>query len=118
MSNMQAKHKKSCFIICPIDKTGSATRMRSDKVLDEIVKPVASDLGYEVERSDTYQKPGIINNQIIQLLHDSNLVIADLTGGNPNVFYELGVRDTLGKPEVLMMQEGEIPPFDKYSDRI
>ncbi len=56
--------------------------------------------------------PGIISRQIVSHLLDADLVIADLTGRNPNVFYELAIRHATGKPFIQLITKGEVIPFD------
>jgi hypothetical protein len=42
----------------------------------------------------------------------ASIIIADLTNRNPNVFYELGIAHTLGKPVIMITQSMEFVPFD------
>jgi hypothetical protein len=104
---------KICFVICPIGQPGSEIRKRSDQVLNHIITPVVQECGYEqIIRADQIPKPGIITNQVIQLLIQADLVIADLKGHNPNVYYELAVRHMVGKPIIQIHGEDERLPFD------
>ena len=57
-------------------------------------------------------RPGLITAQVIQNLVEWELVIADLSEHNPNVFYELAVRHALKKPIVQLIQAGQKIPFD------
>lgn len=114
---MSQEENKICFVIAPIDEEGSEIRRRSDQVLNYIIAPVVKELGYEVIRADKISKPGIITSQIIQHLIDDLLVIADLTGRNPNVFYELAIRHAIKRPIVQIIQTGEPIPFDVASTR-
>ena len=57
-------------------------------------------------------QPGIISNQVITRLLEDNLVIADLTDRNPNVYYELAVRHAFGKPVIQIIDSNETIPFD------
>lgn len=59
-------------------------------------------------------EPGLISNQVIRYIIESPLVIADLTGGNANVFYELAVWHDTSKPVVQMinLEEQQQMPFD------
>ena len=68
--------------------------------------------GYEVNRADNLSQPGIITHQIIDELIEADLVIADLTSFNPNVFYELSVRHAAEKPIIHMIEWGQDIPFD------
>lgn len=103
---------KKCFVISPIGAEGTDTRKRSDQVLKHIIKPAATECGYDANRADEISEPGIITSQVIQRIVDDQLVIADLTERNPNVFYELALRHALRKPLVQIIKKGEQIPFD------
>ena len=109
---------KICFVISPIGEEESETRKRSDQVLKHIITGPAEQLGYEVIRADKISEPGIITTQIIQYIVDAELVIADLTERNPNVFYELAIRHAIRKPLVQLIKKGEPIPFDVAATRI
>lgn len=112
------EEKKICFVISPIGEEGSETRERSDQVLKHIITGPVEQLGYTVVRADKISEPGIITTQIIEHIVDADLVIADLTEKNPNVFYELAIRHAIRKPLVQMIKKGEIIPFDVAATRI
>jgi hypothetical protein len=103
---------KMCFVIAPIGDKDSDTRRRSDTVLRHIIVPAATECGYEAVRADQIAEPGIITTQVIQHVVDAPLVIADLTGWNPNVFYELAIRHALQAPLIQMIRLGDPLPFD------
>ncbi|MCH8549480.1 MAG: hypothetical protein LAT80_11440 [Balneolaceae bacterium] len=108
----ESPEEKKCFIICPIGESGSPNRIRSDALLKYVFTPVLSDKGYVPVRADQIPKAGMITTQIINLVAESPLVIADLTDGNPNVFYELAIRHATGRPYVQVIEIGEKIPFD------
>ncbi len=111
--------QKKCFVIAPIGEEESDTRLRSDQILRNIINQVVPDLGYEdAVRADQTGVPGMITTEIIQHLLDDELVIADLTDHNANVFYELAVRDAVRKPVVLLIEKGEKIPFDVSGMRV
>jgi hypothetical protein len=110
--------KKICFVISPIGEEGSETRERSDQILKHIITSSVEELGYTIIRADKISEPGIITTQIIEHIVDAELVIADLTDKNPNVFYELAIRHAIRKPLVQMIKKGEIIPFDVAATRI
>ena len=112
------EQKKICFVISPIGEEGSDTRERSNQVLRHIISASAEQLGYTIIRADKISEPGIITTQIIEYIVDSDLVIADLTDKNPNVFYELAIRHATRKPLVQLIQKGEVIPFDVAATRI
>lgn len=103
---------KTCFVIAPIGEEDSEIRRRADQVLRHIIEPAAKSCGYETVRADRISEPGIITSQVIQHLIDDELVVADLSGHNPNVFYELAIRHAVRKPVVQLIQTGESVPFD------
>ena len=101
-----------CFIICPIGNENSSERQHSDILLNHIFKPVLKALKYNSIRADQIPKAGMITTQIINLIIDSDLVIADLTDQNPNVFYELAIRHATNKPYIQIIRKGQKIPFD------
>jgi hypothetical protein len=110
---------KSCFFISRIGNRGSDERTHSDKLLEHIVCPVVQQLGYDSpKRSDHLTTPGTITTQVYERLWKSDLVVADLTGSNPNVFYELAVRHLSKRPFVHMLLRGETLPFDLAPERV
>jgi hypothetical protein len=62
-------------------------------------------------------EPGRITSQIISLLMEAELVIADLTTNNANVFYELSLRHAIGKPVIHMAAAGTNVSFDVRDNR-
>lgn len=103
---------QDCFIICPIGGAGSDARKRADQLLNHVLVPVLKKNGYKAVRADQVPKVGLITSQIINLIIDSPLVIADLTGSNPNVFYELAIRHAIRKPYIQLINRGDKIPFD------
>lgn len=113
MPNQQVEtRKKMCFVIAPIGQPDSKTRGRSDKVLKHVFERAMKPLGYQVLRADKISQPGLITVQVLTRLLEADLVIADLTEHNPNVFYELAVRHAASKPIIHVIGSGEQIPFD------
>jgi hypothetical protein len=104
--------KPECFVIAPIGEEQSEIRKRSDLVLDYIIRPVAVEFGYNAVRADQISEPGSITTQVLNRILNAPMVVADLTGSNANVFYELAVRHASRKPYIQIIQKGEKPPFD------
>jgi hypothetical protein len=106
---------KTCFVVCPIGAEGSSTRKHADWLLHEIVEYVLDrdfEGEFEVIRADKIDQPGMIDAQIIAHLLDDDLVIADMSELNPNVFYEMGIRQMKERPIIHMCKKGETIPFD------
>jgi nucleoside 2-deoxyribosyltransferase len=76
---------------------------------------VAQKLGFVVERADNIEH----NDSILKVIQDRirycDAVIADATGRNANVFYEIGYAAALGKPTIIIIRKGETIPFDVQS---
>lgn len=107
-----AKEKKTCFVISPIGEEGSDTRRRADQILKHVIAPAVSLCDFDPIRADHISEPGLITTQVIQHIIDDPLVIADLTGSNPNVFYELAIRHAIRKPLVQIIEKEQKIPFD------
>jgi gamma-glutamylcyclotransferase (GGCT)/AIG2-like uncharacterized protein YtfP len=104
--------QKTCLFICPIGAEGSDIRKSSDQILTYVLRPVTEECGYSLVRADELSTPGLITQQIVDLLANADLVIADLTHHNPNVFYELAVRHATGKPVIQISSDQAPIPFD------
>lgn len=111
------EEENTAFVISPIGDPGSEVRKRADLILKYLIEPSASECGYKTLRADKISEPGIITSQIISHVLNDPLVIADLTGHNPNVFYELAIRHAIKRPIVQLIQEGEKIPFDVSTTR-
>ncbi len=75
--------------------------------------------GFEVRRADEIPGSSIIMRQIIQHIDESDVCVADLTGSNANVFYELAIAHSLDKPVILVTQDDVSDlPFDIASYRV
>jgi hypothetical protein len=81
------------------------------QVVAEVIEPACVHVGLSPVRADGLARAGEITEQIFRRLRDDDVVIADLTGANANVMYELGLRHTQNK---LTVQIGEYSrlPFD------
>ncbi|MGW2519814.1 hypothetical protein ACWC09_22915 [Streptomyces sp. NPDC001617] len=106
--------QKNCFVIMPIRKAGTPEHKHFRSLRDLVIEPVIKNLGLTVTRADDIAKGGAIVAGIIHHLATADLVIADLTDLNPNVFYEIGVRHALrGKGTVMIVDTSRTEtPFD------
>lgn len=106
------------FVVGPIgDKDaedGSAARLAFEEgiqVFEDVISPACIAFGLEAVRADMISRSGEIPEQIFRQLRDCAVVIADLTGANPNVMYELGLRHTTGRVTIQIGERGRLP-FD------
>ena len=109
--------EKICFIVTAIGESGTETRDRADEVFSYLISPVCEELGYKPVRVDQVDAVDNINETIINYLKTAPMVVADMTGHNPNAFYELGFRQALELPLVPIIQAGNRLPFDVISQR-
>ena len=111
--------EKTCFVVSPIGLPGSEVRQKADDFLQFIVAECdsISKYNYKVVRGDQINEPGRITTQVIRLIHSAELVIADVTGGNENVYYELALRHALGLPLITCAESGTVLPFDTRDNR-
>lgn len=103
---------KKIFFVTPIGTENSTDRQYSDFVMHTFLEPVAHELDYQVLRSDLLNTVEKIDDSVIQQLQESELVIVDVTGLNPNVMFEFGIRYGIKKPYVVMTQDLSEIPFD------
>jgi hypothetical protein len=101
---------RRCFVVSAFGSNVEEQR-RHKQVLRHLVQKVLG-ARFRVTRADEIDDEGLITNQIIEHLIDDDLVIADLTGLNPNVFYEVAVRHAARKPIVHLITQGQEIPFD------
>lgn len=102
---------KICFVVSPIGPENSDIRLRSDQIFEYVIKPSAEECGYNAVRGDQIPQPGYITSQVVEHLMNDDLVIADLTGKNPNVFYELALRHSFKKPVIQIKDDTDEDPI-------
>jgi nucleoside 2-deoxyribosyltransferase len=108
---------KTCFVIGPIGEPLTDVYHRALALLERVIIPAITPFGHVIVRADQIPTSGLLHLQMAAQLIQADLVVADLTGANPNVYYELGIRHTLGKPCVQILPIGEHLPFDVASMR-
>jgi hypothetical protein len=86
-------------------------------IYDNHVLKVATSLNLNAKRADDFFTTHHVMSDVWQAINAARLVIADCTGRNPNVFYEIGVAHTLGRPVVLITQHSRDVPFDLQAIR-
>jgi ActR/RegA family two-component response regulator len=104
--------KRKCFVIMPFSTTKSCTEEQWVEIFDNMIKPAVEDSGFDYECFRASLVIGNIIRDILDNLNKADVVIADMTDRNPNVFYELGVRHALRNATILITQDMEHVPFD------
>jgi|SRR5208283_5114105 len=110
---------KRCFVISAIGDIGSKERRHADMTLNAIIRPAlaAGKTAFDVARGDESPESGMITDQIITAILESDLVIADLSFLNANVFYELGIAHAVEKPVIHIAHRDTAIPFDNIGYR-
>lgn len=112
--------KPHAFVAIPfgVKKDDQGNEIDFNRVYADLIKPALEAAGLEVFRADEEEQAGDIRTDMFQELLLADLVVADLTIDNPNVWYELGVRHALRARGVLLISGGRMPTaFDLYTDR-
>ncbi|NHJ21580.1 MAG: hypothetical protein EAX91_11600 [Candidatus Lokiarchaeota archaeon] len=103
--------KSNCFVIMPFSRSSEEhTEGYWTKHFNELLKPTIEELGVKTFRVEAMRED--ILKSIIQSLVTSPIVVADLTDHNPNVFWELGVRQSFRQNTITIAEEGTKLPFD------
>jgi hypothetical protein len=84
----------------------------------DLIVSTASACEFAAEVSKDLETPGLITDQIWHGIRRADVVVADISGSNPNVFYELGLAHALGKEVIIAAQGVEHPPFDVSTARL
>ncbi len=103
--------KGDCIVLMPIGESGTEIRRRADVWFEKIISPALKAAGYVPIRADRSVEGGFISAQIFAHIMNDPMVVADLTNGNPNVYYELAIRHACRKPIVHLLQDGHQMPF-------
>jgi hypothetical protein len=106
-----AQKKGICFAIMPFGGW-------FDGYYSSIYQPAIKEAGLDPKRADDLYRPSTIVNDIWTYTRSAKLILADLTGKNPNVFYELGLAHALAKPAILVVETMNDVPFDLRALRV
>jgi hypothetical protein len=94
-----------CFVIMPFHEP-------FNEYYEVIIKSAVCEAGLIPQRADEILGPGAFMEDVVNGIRSSNIIIAELTGRNANVFYELGLAHGLAKPVIMITQNKEDVPSD------
>lgn len=104
--------EKNCFAIMPISDAEGYPQGHFKHVYDDIIAPACSIAGYCAMRADEVKASNLIHLDILRKLIEAPIAICDLSTRNPNVLFELGIRQAFDKPVVLIQEKGTPRIFD------
>lgn len=107
--------KKKCFVIMPFSTSITCKEQEWTEIFETVIKPAIEKSGFDFICIRSQALIGNIIESIFDELNSADLVVADLTDRNPNVFYELGVRHVLRDHTILISQNLDDIPFDLRS---
>jgi len=106
-------NEKSCCVICPVGIEGSDIRNRTNQLIRDVILPVLDEAEYSLYAAHQSDDPRNISVEIVEKILGADIVIADLTTLNPNVFYELAIRNAAELPSINLMHASQREyPFD------
>jgi len=97
--------KNSCFVMMPFTQT-------SDRLYEKVFKAAITEAGIKPLRGDEIYGDRRIMSDIWEAIRESRLVLAELTGKNANVLYELGLAHAIGKAVIIVTSELNDVPYD------
>lgn len=107
----EAVAKPVCGVVMPISSIDGCAESHWADVL-EIISESVEDAGFVANLVSNADDVGIIHKRIIQNLYDNPVVVCDVSGKNPNVMFELGMRLAFDKPTVIIKDEKTSYSFD------
>jgi hypothetical protein len=102
---------RTCFVVMPFGGIW-------DQYYSQIYEPAIAAAGLAAVRADDVFRAGSVLQDIVDLLLQSAVVLADISEGNRNVHYELGLAHALGKPTILVAPKGLPLFFDVGQERM
>jgi len=108
------------FVVMPfgLKPSGDGGLIDFNRIFVDLIQPSLNQAGLEPFRADEEERAGDIRTDMFQELLLADLVVADLSIDNPNVWYELGVRHALRARGVVLICGGKVTTaFDLYTDR-
>lgn len=107
-----AKEKINCFVIMPISSQQGYDEDHFQLVYEDIICPAIEAADMVPVRADETKSTNLIQLDILQKVIDTPIAVCDMSAKNPNVFYELGMRQAFDRPTVLLKDEKTDAPFD------
>jgi len=104
--------RPDCFIIMPIGAPDGYSTGHFERILEDLLIPACTKAGFTPVRADQVRQTNLIHLDVLKRLLESPMAICDLSSRNPNVLFELGLRQAFDKPVVLVREVGTPDIFD------
>lgn len=111
MSNEKKEIELTCGIVMPISAIDGCNENHWNDVL-EIISDAVCDAGFEANLVSNADEVGVIHKRIVQNLYENPIVVCDISGKNPNVMFELGLRLAFDKPTIIVKDDKTPYSFD------
>jgi len=98
-------HESTCLVLMPFSEP-------FQDLYENYIHPTLKELGVQTRKADEASAPSRIMQDVWDLMNAVTFLIADTTGLNPNVMYEIGMAHAVGKPVILLTQSIRDCPFD------
>ena len=112
MEKKEETKKSECFVIMPISDQDGYPQGHFRRVYDDIISPAIKESGFVPQRGDDVTQTNLIHLDILKRLLEAPIALCDLSARNPNVLFELGIRQAFDKPVVLIREKGTPDIFD------
>ena len=99
------RRDKHAFLLCPFAEPFNT-------IYADHIRPAVQEVGFSIDRADEIFGTQPIIEDIWTSINTAHVVIADVTGRNPNVMYEIGMAHTVGRPTLIITQDINDVPFD------
>lgn len=106
------ENREKCFVIMPISDPDGYEKGHFKYVYEDVFKPAIENAGFYSKRADDDGSSSLIQVNIIRDIIEAPMAICDLSSRNPNVLFELGIRQAFDLPVVLVQEEGTPRIFD------
>lgn len=107
---MPSRMAPTVFVICPFHDP-------YDVYYEQLLGPTIEATGRVALRADDIFRSGNVVHQVIESIRDAELVVAELSEPNANVYYELGMAHAMAKPCILLTRDSSEIPFDLKNQR-
>jgi hypothetical protein len=112
-SEIEEQNLRVCFVMMPIsDIPERYAPGHFNRVYEYIIKPACKIANFKAVRADDQAQSNLIILDVLRQAVEAPMAVCDLTSNNPNVLYELGIRQAFNKPVALMIDDLTTRMFD------